>query len=111
MNLRTLIEQLKDVRDALEDGDSTEVAVRIAFQPNWPLALDLVDLTLISNERGRNKGKPVLWLAVAETTTDKDPYAPRRAWEGGEVDLGEANEPCEECERSNGPHYTGPCGH
>ena len=67
MTLNELIRALEDFRDSF-DGDPE---VKVALQPNWPLAAPIRVATKIGD---------TLWLATGAATE----YAPSKAWEGGE---------------------------
>lgn len=86
MTLNELIQELCDARDALPRGedDADEVEVRVATQPNYPLAFELDATTLDSTE----PAKRVLWLATGDHPRGRgaSPYAPTLAWAGGEVE-------------------------
>ena len=70
MELDELIETLEEFRDG-QDGERLEV--KVAQQPGWPLAADVLTVTRIGN---------TLWIA----TREDGEYAPKAAWEGGEFD-------------------------
>lgn len=80
--LDQLIEELNDIRDA-HGGD---VIVRIAQQPNYPLANTVGAVTFVTGEQHREK---CVWFATGHIGShmDESPYAPSAAWEGGEFDL------------------------
>lgn len=82
MNLRELIDELQEALAALEsEREAGEVEVLIATQPGWPLAFSIEAITLDSSDPGRK----VLWLADGGHPHGRSPYAPPRAWDGGEV--------------------------
>ena len=70
MELNELIETLEEFRDSPQ-GASLEL--KVAQQPGWPLAASVETVTRIGN---------TLWIATRE---DGD-YAPKSAWEGGDLD-------------------------
>jgi hypothetical protein len=74
------IETIGDLLDALADL-SEDLPVRIAFQPNYPLAATISNVRVIEREERRPFQK-VLWIAVDQITDyDESPYGPRDAWE------------------------------
>ena len=74
MELHELIETLCDFRDSRESyTGSCTMKVKVAQQPGWPLAADVLTVTRIGN---------TLWIATREDCE----YAPKTAWEGGEFD-------------------------
>jgi hypothetical protein len=88
LTLNELIEKLTDLRDDYECGDAL---VRVAFQPRYPIAATLSEVTLVRGEEGRPE---TLWLAASDSvprygTPEESPYAPSAAWEGGETKVDE----------------------
>ena len=80
MKLDDLIAELIDLRDSTEG----EVEVRIAVQPSWPLSHELDAITIDHTHSGKRPA--VLWLAASEGHPyGENPYAPKHAWDGGEV--------------------------
>lgn len=91
MNLRELIEELEEVLSAVESsGTATDCEVLLATQPSWPLAFALDTITLDSSD----EGKPVLWLAEGGHPHGRSPYAPKHAWDGGEVEADSESQSC-----------------
>lgn len=84
MNLDELIDLLSDIRDDV--GGNTEV--RLAFQPNWPLAYHISNVTVASSDEDDDfeedsdsaDQKPIVWIAEGSHPSDS-PYAPRSAWD------------------------------
>ena len=70
MDLNELIETLEEFRDSPNGAGLT---LKVAQQPSWPLAADVLTATRIGN---------TLWIATRE---DGD-YVPKSAWEGGDFD-------------------------
>ena len=89
MTLNELLEELQDI--VANDDEAGEAEVRIAYQPNYPLAAE-VDAITLETQRHDEKNKRgasdfVLWLAAGSISAYREnPYAPSLAWEGGEVD-------------------------
>jgi hypothetical protein len=81
MNLRELYEELGELIGSLEDGEADGIEVLLAHQRNYPLAFSLETITHDMTE----PEKPVLWLAEGGHPDERSPYAPRHAWDGGEV--------------------------
>jgi hypothetical protein len=84
MTLNELIEELQDAADR-GHGD---IEVRIAYQPNYPLAARIACITtpddLTDDEEEEEEdtdGSQVLWLATREVPSSENPYAPRAAWQ------------------------------
>jgi hypothetical protein len=69
--LNDIIEMLEDIRDNDDGAGSAEV--RLAMQPNYPLAFYLANVCWDSS-------KKVVWLASSEGNC-AEPYAPRAAFE------------------------------
>ena len=99
ITLNELIEELQDyLADYPELGDE---AVNIAYQRNYPLAAEIVRVTVLDSESLSRSGDaddyddceceslndcthqvaPTLWLATTEN--DSEPYAPKAAWRQG----------------------------
>lgn len=81
MTVRELIRQLED-----HDGDTE---VRIATQPNWPLAFDVAnvvheqDIMEGSDEDDEpldDEPRDIVWIATSEGNCYDHPYAPRGVW-------------------------------
>lgn len=68
MKLSELIERLQELQESIEN-DPEVVA---AFQPNYPLAGEIVGATEIDS---------VVWIAVGSHPEHMDPYAPREAFQ------------------------------
>jgi hypothetical protein len=77
MNLRDLIEALTDIVD--DNNDHCEVVV--AIQQNYPLAVNLDEITLDLTD----PECPRVWIATGSHPHGISPYAPRYAWNGGVV--------------------------
>ncbi len=87
MKLSELIDRLQQHAQAAGDHDPE---VRIAYQPNYPLAADVDAVTAISGEDEGKRPDRTIWLAAASSVGyDENPYAPRQAWDGDEVSLAE----------------------
>lgn len=55
------------------DGEFADTPVRVAWQPNYPLAANLAN---VQEHEGR------VWLAASEGTEwHENPYAPSEAWQ------------------------------
>lgn len=95
MTLDELIEQLQEIRDTQVDGGSIEV--RIAFQPNYPLAADIATVTFLDGDPDDRcdshaqdewcedcepeENEQFIWIAATDTVRrSESPYAPRAAW-------------------------------
>jgi hypothetical protein len=84
MTVRELIDLLGDFD---EDAD-----VRIAYQPSWPLAAEVANVTsseeaeLLSDDEAMEVAAPdppnVVWIAATSGVGrhDENPYAPSGAW-------------------------------
>lgn len=77
MNLNELIATLTEARDAL-GGD---VAVQIAAQPDWPLRHEVATITWGQFDYDADAQ---VFIAAGGHPYNQ-PYAPRTAWDGGEV--------------------------
>ena len=86
MKLSELIELLNDQAQAAGDADPE---VRIAYQPNYPLAANVAAVTAIVGEENRGRNDLTIWLAASSGvgSYSENPYAPQQAWDGGEVAL------------------------
>lgn len=90
ITLNELIEELQDyLADYPELGDE---AVNIAYQQNYPLAAEIVRVTVLDSELDEDceceslndcthQVAPTLWIATTEN--DSEPYAPKAAWRQG----------------------------
>jgi hypothetical protein len=75
--LGQLIDELTEVMRDNENG--SELPVRIAYQPNYPLRATVECVAL--NEDDDSDGQTV-WIAASSTVGhDENPYAPASAWE------------------------------
>lgn len=81
--LNQFIEKLIELRDEYDCGDAV---IRMAYQPRYPIAALVDEVTFVKNEEHRPK---VVWLAEGHIGShlDESPYAPSQAWSGEEVDL------------------------
>lgn len=70
MTVSDLIKELQYVLDDYGDLD-----VRVAYQPEWPLAGKIVNVWV----QDQDESKPV-WLAVDGVCRSESPYAPKDAW-------------------------------
>jgi hypothetical protein len=79
-----------ELREALEDLDD-EVEIRLATQPNWPLAFniravvtpaDIVDYreTEDETEVEDETEDELVWIVAGDHPWDGSPYAPRVLW-------------------------------
>jgi hypothetical protein len=88
-DLNALIERLTDIRRQLatDHGTTEEAAgntvVRVAYQPNYPLACDLSEVTAVQQPDVGDSPCYVLYLAAG----GDGGYAPRAAWDGDVVTL------------------------
>ena len=80
------IEELYEKLEELIDKGEGEQKVRLAFQPNWPLAFDLIGA--ISNEELDEDDEELdsgtenyLWLVASQGNCRDNPYAPRDLWD------------------------------
>ena len=91
MRLSELIELLELHQQAAGDADPE---VRIAYQPNYPLAAEVSAVTKISGEANCGGDEPTIWIAASSgvNSYSENPYAPQAAWDGDEVDLTEGGE-------------------
>lgn len=95
-SLNELIESLTELRaelaakhDVAEDV-AGEAAVRIAYQPNYPLECEINTVTALPEREGRGEGDAyVVYIASAAGDTG---YAPSAAWEGGIIEDDEDEE-------------------
>lgn len=85
------VDTVRDLLELLESYDP-ETPLRIATQPSWPLASTLAAVTLI--EAPEDDEDPdfvpdrvaTVWLAASDSVGyDEHPYAPRDAWNGGDL--------------------------
>ncbi len=77
MTLDELIETLTEIRDDNEGIGDREV--NIGYQPNYPLAGLITNVTEIEEEDDEGNGDVSIWIAVSDN--QREPYAPRAAWE------------------------------
>lgn len=83
MNINELIAALEEQREWV--GGETEV--RIAYQPSYPLAGSIDNVTSLPiNISTRDDDEDFsddafVWIAVGVVNHDESPYAPRLAWE------------------------------
>ena len=70
MTITELIEALEEMLEAAEGADPE---VRMATQPSYPLQTTISAVTMIDGK---------VFIAEGGQPYD-DPYAPRKAWEGG----------------------------
>jgi hypothetical protein len=85
MTLNELIEELQDI--VANDEELGDAPVLLAHQPNWPLAFTVDTITVdhcgFKAEDGEENAPVVVW--IAEGGHAGRPYAPKHAWDGGEV--------------------------
>jgi hypothetical protein len=81
MTLQELIDELQDLAHDL--GEDTEV--RLAVQPNWPLAHEIACVGPAMDEEGDDDFDRVVWIASGSHPYGASPYAPRSAWQNSEV--------------------------
>ena len=70
----------------LVDAGYGDCRLRIATQPNWPLAHKVAAMSIIEDgdryEGEEEDGTETVWIAASETVGyDENPYAPRDAWD------------------------------
>lgn len=72
------IETVGDLMELLESFDSN-VPIRIAHQPDWPLAAEVANVRELPDK----DGNAVLWIAATSGVSAyaENPYAPGAAWE------------------------------
>ena len=84
---------VQELIDLLSDFDS-DLEVRIALQPTWPLAATVAAITKVrpdsdsdSDEELNSESSvdsteaaPVVWIAAGGMPWSESPYAPREAW-------------------------------
>jgi hypothetical protein len=78
MTVGELIAALEDMRDSSEQGN--EMEVRIAYQPNYPLAATVVGVADSREFEGNEDGPAVAWIATGEVGWGESPYASAEAW-------------------------------
>jgi hypothetical protein len=86
MTLNELIDELRDMLDDFPELGDEEL--KIAYQQNYPLAADIVNVTMVDEEDDdceceyikdcTHQGKPQLWIATSDCSNE--PYAPKAAW-------------------------------
>lgn len=80
MTLDELIETLTELRDQLGE----DVPVRVAFQPNYPLAACVAHVRVMPlriTEVG-DEEHPAVWIATSSSVPyGENPYATRKAWD------------------------------
>ena len=77
MKLEELIDKLKE----LEDVCGPDVEVRLAMQPNWPLAFNVGNVTILDAEETEDgQENSIIWIAEGGHPYNA-PYAPKEAWE------------------------------
>ena len=72
-----LIEILQEIAD--EHGRSLDV--RIASQPNWPLAFTIGNVRYIEGGEQRSGRGDAVWIADGCHPYGENPYTPKEAWE------------------------------
>lgn len=82
MTVNELLELLENAADR-GHGDTE---VRIAYQPNYPLAARIACVTTpddLDDEEDEDEEdtEPVLWIATRDVPASENPYAPRAAWQ------------------------------
>lgn len=81
----TTVDKMIDKLQELSDDGYGDVHVRIATQPNWPLAFYVDNVKYIEREdfdEEYDEGdKGYVWIATSEGCAYESPYAPREAWE------------------------------
>lgn len=71
--------KVQDLIDQLTELDMPDAELRLAVQPSWPLRHSIDAVAFDESEQH-------VWLAAAEGHPwDESPYAPRSAWQGGEI--------------------------
>lgn len=65
------IKTVADLQEYLEDF-LPDTEIRIAYQPNWPLAGTVNKVSEVDDK---------VWIAVGEVSRDENPYAPKEIWE------------------------------
>jgi hypothetical protein len=78
VTLNELIEELQAIVES--DEELGEAEVQLATQPNYPLAFAIDTVT--ADHCG---DAPVVWIAEGGHPREGSPYAPKHAWDGGEV--------------------------
>lgn len=80
MTVKELYEELCDILEA--NPEVSDRPVRLATQPNYPLAFE-VDTVTLDTTKGEDNA--IIWIAEGGHPQNSSPYAPRHAWDGGEV--------------------------
>jgi len=76
--IATLGELLERLQQLHEAGAELDCAIRVAFQPSYPLAAT-VDVAVHVEDSGEHP--EAVWIAVGESVPyGENPYAPRGAW-------------------------------
>jgi hypothetical protein len=80
MNIQDLIEALTELAE-----DNPDAEVRIAYQPNYPLAAYVQNVTVVDaddEDEDRSESESVIWIAASDTVSHRhSPYAPKSAWD------------------------------
>jgi len=98
MTLNELIAQLQTMVEQNEILGEAEVL--IAHQPSYPLA---VQIDVLTADYTDGDADPVIWIAAGDHPGSKrSPYAPKHAWDGGEV-FADADEDDDEDDRGCAP--------
>ncbi len=87
MRLSELIRELQDLE---EDHEGEDPEVRLAMQPNYPLAFHIngiaaldgseVDEDEEDEDEDEDEKETIVWIAASEGNCYDHPYAPRAAW-------------------------------
>ena len=72
MSIDELIDLLQELKSDCPNGGDT--IIRLAIQPNWPLAHEIHGVSMVEMEDG-----PTAWIASGSGVYEM-PYAPREAW-------------------------------
>jgi hypothetical protein len=85
---------VQELIDILSGFDS-DLEVRIALQPTWPLAATVEAVTEVKPDSDSDDEEldsessvdstspaPIVWLAAGGMPWSESPYAPRSAWDG-----------------------------
>ena len=78
---------VQELIDILSDFDS-DLQVRIALQPTWPLAATVEAVTEVKPDSDSDDDSdddstspaPTVWIAAGGVPWSESPYAPRAAW-------------------------------
>ncbi len=79
----TTVNDLLERLQELEEEGYGDAKLRIAYQPNWPLASFVENVRTVddADRYDDEQDMQTVWIAASNTVWGENPYAPREAWE------------------------------